>query len=125
MNVPLWIINQFVCFAFDKVSTAIRITADMLIKQEYDRQHFFLIFEYRACADSGSKGHKNVLNIVSLSHCLEQLYFCIFNSYVKACLNIWWRRMYGQNFFFCLLSVGVCIDAYVMIGSYDLCVSTH
>ena len=41
MNIPLWIINQFVCFAFDKVSTAIRITADMLNGQEYDRQHFF------------------------------------------------------------------------------------
>ena len=26
---------------------------------------------------------------------------------------------------FCLLPVGVCIDAYVMIGSYVLCVSTH
>ena len=34
MNIPLWIINQFVCFlrsvVFDKVSTAIRITVDML-----------------------------------------------------------------------------------------------
>ena len=27
--------------------------------------------------------------------------------------------------FFCLLSVGVCIDAYVTIRSYVLCVSTH
>ena len=27
-------------------------------------------------------GHKNVPNIVSLSHCLEQLYSCIFNSYL-------------------------------------------
>ena len=44
-------------------------------------------------------GHKNVLNIVLLSHCLEQLYSCIFNSYVKACLNIWWRRMYGLKRF--------------------------
>ena len=42
---------------------------------------------YRACADSGSTGHKNVLNIVSLSHCLEQFYSCFFNSYVKACLK--------------------------------------
>ena len=27
--------------------------------------------------------------------------------------------------FFCLLPVGVCIDAYVTICSYVLCVSTH
>ena len=27
--------------------------------------------------------------------------------------------------FFCLLPVGVCIDAYVMIRSYVMCVSTH
>ena len=27
--------------------------------------------------------------------------------------------------FFCLLPVGVCIDAYVTIRSYVLCVSTH
>ena len=26
---------------------------------------------------------------------------------------------------FCLLPVGVCIDAYVMIHSYVFCVSTH
>ena len=26
---------------------------------------------------------------------------------------------------FCLLPVGMCIDAYVMIGSYVLCLSTH
>ena len=55
---------------------------------------------YLALADSGSTGHKNVPNIVSLSYCLEQLYSCIFNSYVKACLNIWWRRMYGLKHFF-------------------------
>ena len=42
---------------------------------------------------------KKVPNIVSLSHCLEQLYSCIFNSYVKACLYIWWRRMYGSKLF--------------------------
>ena len=30
MNIPLCIINQVVCFVFDIVSTAIRITADML-----------------------------------------------------------------------------------------------
>ena len=54
---------------------------------------FFKFFEYRACTDSGSTGHRNVPNIVSLIHCLEQLYFCILNSYVKACLNIWWRRV--------------------------------
>ena len=41
MNIPLWIINQFVLFVFDKVSTAIRITADKLNRQEYDRKHFF------------------------------------------------------------------------------------
>ena len=30
-------------------------------------------------------GHKNVPNIVSLSHCLEQLFYCIFTIiYVKA-----------------------------------------
>ena len=44
-------------------------------------------------------GHKNVLNIILLSHCLEQLYSCIFNSYVKAYLNIWWRPMYGLKLF--------------------------
>ena len=27
--------------------------------------------------------------------------------------------------FFCLLPVGMCIDAYMMIGSYVLCVSTN
>ena len=41
MNIPLWIINQFVCFVFDKVSTAFRIKADMLNGQEYDRKLFF------------------------------------------------------------------------------------
>ena len=35
---------------------------------------------------------RNVPNIVSLSHCLG-LYSCVFNSYDKAGLNIWWRRM--------------------------------
>ena len=86
---------------------------------------FFKFFAYQALADSGSTGHKNVPNIVSLCHCLEQLYSCIFNSYVKPCLNIWWRPMYGLKLFFCLLPVGVCINAYMMIGCYILCVSTH
>ena len=46
--------------------------------------------------------------MVSVSHSLEKkLYSCIFNSYVKAYLNIWWRRMYGLKLF-CLLPVGVC-----------------
>ena len=54
---------------------------------------------YRALTDSGSTGHKNVPNIVSLCHCLEQLYSCIFNSYVEACLNSWWRRVYGLKLF--------------------------
>ena len=27
-------------------------------------------------------GKKNVPNIVSLSQCMEQLYYCIFNSYL-------------------------------------------
>ena len=58
-------------------------------------------------------GHKN---IVSLSDCLEQLYSCIFSSYVKAYLNIWWRHMYGLKLF-CLLPVIVCIDAYMLIDS--------
>ena len=74
-----------------KVSTAIRVTADMYaqLAVSYDREHFLKkFFEYWALADSGSTGHKNVLNIVSLSYCLEQLYSCIFNSYLKACLNI-------------------------------------
>ena len=31
----------------------------------------------------------------------------------------------AKNFFFGLLPVGVCFDAYVMIGSYVLCVLTH
>ena len=69
--------------------------------------HFYKFFLCRACADSGSTGHKNVPNIVSFSHCLEQLYSYIINSYVKACLNIWWRHMYGLKLF-CLLPVGVC-----------------
>ena len=65
----------------------------------YDREHFFKFFGYRACADRCSTGHKNVPNIVSLSHSLEQLYSGIFNSYVKVCLNIRWRRMYGLKLF--------------------------
>ena len=85
---------------------------------------FFKFFAYRALADSGSTGHKNVPNIVSLSHCLEQLYSCIFNSYVKACLNIWRRRMYGLKLFL-FISCRRVYDAYVMIGSYVLSVSTH
>ena len=61
-----------------------------------NREHFFKkFFAYRALPDIGSTGHKNVPNIVSLTYCLEQLYSCIFNSYVKACLNIWLRHMYG------------------------------
>ena len=78
-------------------------------------------------------GHKNVLNIVSLSHCLEQLFSCILTViYVKAKKRrmqqrfreghaLYWKKMW----FFCLLPVGVCIDAYVTIHSYVLCVSTH
>ena len=50
----------------------------------YDREHFFKFFAYQALADSGSTGHKNVPNIVSLSHCLEQLNNSIFNSYIKG-----------------------------------------
>ena len=30
-----------------------------------------------------------------------------------------------EDVIFCLLPVGVCIDAYVTIRSYVLCVSTH
>ena len=45
--------------------------------------------------------HKNVPNIVLLSHRLEQLYSCIFARQIKV--------------FFCLLPFRVCIDAYVMI----------
>ena len=79
MNIPLWIINQFFVFSdlvvFDKVSTAIRIT----LTESYDKEHFFKFFAYGAIADSGPTGHKNVPNIiVSLSHCLEQIYSCIF-----------------------------------------------
>ena len=58
-------------------------------------------------------GHKNVPSIVSLSHRLEQLYSCIFNTYLKR------RHMWK---FFCLFPVGGCIDANVTICSYVLCV---
>ena len=64
-------------------------------------------------------GHKNVPNIVSLSHCLEQLYSCIFNSYLCK------GKEETHVIFFYLLPVGLCIDAYVTIHSYFLCVSTH
>ena len=54
----IWIINQIVCFlrsaVFDKVSTAIR----------------------------NYGGHAQQANIVSISDCFEQLYSCIFNSYL-------------------------------------------
>ena len=33
--------------------------------------------------------------------------------------------MYGLKLFGCLLPVGVCIDGYMIIGSYVLCVSTN
>ena len=73
-------------------------------------------------------GHKSVPNIVSLSHCLEQSFSCILTViYVKARK----RRMrqcctiLEEDVIFCLLPVGVCIDAYVTIRSYVLCVSTH
>ena len=88
-SISLFVFSDLV--VFDKVSTAIRIT----LTESYDKEHFFKFFAYQTLADSGSTGHKNVPNIVSLSHCLEQIYSCIFNSYVKACLNIWLRRMYG------------------------------
>ena len=47
MNIPFWIINQFVCFlrlVFDEVSTAIRklrrtCSTDIIL----DREHFFQI----------------------------------------------------------------------------------
>ena len=80
-------------------------------------------------------GHKNVPNIVSLSHCLEQLFSCILTViYVKAkkrhvCDNASEKAIHcpieRRCDFFCLLPVGVCIDAYVTIRSYVLCVSTH
>ena len=66
-----------------------------LLQLEYYGGHaqqkgaFFKFFEYRACTDSDSTGHKNDPKIVSFSHCSEQLYSGIFNSYVK----IWWRRI--------------------------------
>ena len=62
-------------------------------------------------------GHKNVSNIVSLSHCLEELYSYIFNSHLikeETHVDV-----------FCLLSVGVCIDANLTIRSYVLCVFTR
>ena len=41
----------------------------------------------------------------------QQLYSCIFNTYVKICLNIWWRRMYGlKHFFVYFLSQGCKIN---------------
>ena len=77
-------------------------------------------------------GHKNVPNIVSLSHCLEQLFSCIliviFVKAKKRRMRQCFREghaLYWKMWYFCLLPVGVCIDAYVTIRSYVLCVSTH
>ena len=73
--------------------------------------------------------HKNVPNIVSLSHCLEQLFSCILTViYVKAKkrrMPQCFRELEEDVIFFCLLPVGVCIDAYVTIRCYVLCVSIH
>ena len=92
MNIPIWIINPFVfsdLAAFDKVSTAIRNMAAMLdIQYLTIGSNFFKFLEYPACTDSGFTGYKNVPNIVSISHYLEQFYSSIFNGYIKACLNI-------------------------------------
>ena len=61
-----------------------------LLQLEYHSGHaqrkgaFFKFFEYGACTDSDSTGHKNAPKIVSLGQCLEQLYSGSFNSYVKV-----------------------------------------
>ena len=74
-------------------------------------------------------GHKNVPNIVSLSHCLEQLFPCILTvinvKAKKRRMRQCFREGQEDVIFFCLLPVGVCIGAYVAIRSYVLCVSTH
>ena len=51
--------------------------------------------------------HKNVPNIVKLSHCLEQLYSCILNIYVKAMLNISVETAWLKIFVFDFLSACV------------------
>ena len=55
------------------------------------------------CSTDMSHCHKNVPDIVSVSHCWEHNNSCILISYVKACLNIVWRHMWKRmtlNFFF-------------------------
>ena len=113
-HISIWIINQIACFSdsavFDKVSTAFR--------------------NYGGHAQRAIKCPE---------YCLTQLLLGTiislhFNSYLckgkeDACDNASEKVMHyiGRRRcdFFCLLPVGVCIDAYVTIRSYVLCVSTH
>ena len=53
--------HQSVCsdsVVFDKISTAVRVTADMI-----NLQYLMIFFVYQAWADRSSTGHKNVPNI--------------------------------------------------------------
>ena len=57
-------------------------------------------------------------------------YFLHFNSYLckgkeGTHATMLQRMALEEDVIFCLLPVGVCIDAYVTIRSYVLCVSTH
>ena len=98
---------------------------------DLDHQSDWLFFQiplYSAIRNYG--GHSQWAIKMSRSHCLEQLFSCILTViYVKAkkrrmwqCFReghaLYWKKMW----FFCLLPVGVCIDVYVMIRSYVLCV---
>ena len=47
------------------------------------------------------------------------------DNYIAAFLTVTNFRGDACERFFCLLPVGVCIDAFVTIRSYVLCVSTH
>ena len=86
----------------------------------------------RTCSTDMSHCHKNVPNIVSHSlTLLGAIIFMHFDQLCKfkhvlifggdACESSWLKTV----FVFLLLPVGECIDAYVTIGSYLLCVSTH
>ena len=64
---------------------------------------------------------EDMLNRRILSHSVTA-----WNNYIPAFLTFIYGKAKRRHMwkFFCLLPFGVCIDAYVMICSYVLCVST-
>ena len=108
-HISIWIINKTVCFLRFRCILQLEIMADML-NGPYKCPEYCLT--------------QSLLGTIIFLH---------FNSYLckgkeETHATMLQRRpctILEEDVIFCLLPVGVCIDAYVTIRSYVLCVSTH